>query len=249
MDLNSDMGEGFGIYRLGDDDALLEVVTSANIACGFHAGDPQIMTSTVQAAARRDVHIGGHVSYRDLVGFGRRALDASPAEITADVIYQLGALAGVARACGTSVRYVKPHGALYNTMAVHRPTAEAVVAAVRTYDRSLPILTLPGSELIDAARAAGVTPLTECFADRAYTPDGRLVSRRQPGAVLSDEDTVVARAVEMAAEGTLVAIDGTRIKVDAVSMCVHSDTPGAAKLAHRIRDGLEAAGVTVGPFT
>jgi UPF0271 protein len=249
MDLNSDMGEGFGMYRLGDDQALLKVVTSANIACGFHAGDPQIMIRTVQGAVDRGVHVGAHVSYRDLVGFGRRNIDATPAEITADVLYQLGALAAVARSCGTTVRYVKPHGALYNTMATHRPTAEAVVAAVRAYDSTLPILTLPGSVLIDAARDADVTAITECFADRAYTPEGRLVPRRQPGAVLADDDTVVKRAVRMATDGTVEAVDGTSIDLHAATMCVHSDTPGAADLARRIRNALDSAGVTVAPFT
>lgn len=249
MDLNSDMGEGFGIYQLGDDQALLDVVTSANIACGFHAGDPQTMIRTVQGAAERGVHVGAHVSYRDLIGFGRRNIDATPAEITADILYQLGALAAVARSCGTAVRYVKPHGALYNTMATHRPTAEAVVAAVRDYDPALPILTLPGSVLIDAARDAGVTAITECFADRAYTSEGRLVPRRQPGAVLTDDDTVVKRALRMATDGTVEAVDGTPIDIHAASMCVHSDTPGAAHLARRIRDALDNAGVTVAAFT
>ena len=248
MDLNSDMGEAFGIYKLGDDEALLDVVTSANIACGFHAGDPQVMLRTVEGAVSRGVHIGAHVSYRDLVGFGRRNIDATQAEITADVIYQIGALDGAARANGSRVRYVKPHGALYNTMAVKRPVAEAVVAAVRAYDPSLAVVTLPGSEVIPAARAAGITAVTECFADRAYTPDGHLVPRREAGAVITGADAVVRRATEMATAGTVEAIDGTRIHVGAVSMCVHSDTPGAADLARRIRKAFESAGVEVAPF-
>ena len=248
MDLNSDMGEAFGIYQLGDDEGLLDVVTSANVACGFHAGDPQVMLRTVEGAVSGGVHVGAHVSYRDLVGFGRRALDATPAEITADVIYQIGALDGAARANGTRVRYVKPHGALYNTMAVQQPVAEAVVAAVRAYDTSLAILTLPGSAVIPVAGSAGITTVTECFADRAYTPDGHLVPRRESGAVITDADTVVRRATEMATTGTVEAIDGTRIRVNAASMCVHSDTPGAAGLARRIRKAFEAAGVEVAPF-
>jgi UPF0271 protein len=249
VDLNSDMGEAFGVYRLADDEALLDFVTSANVACGFHAGDPETMIRTVEGAVRRGVRVGAHPSYRDLVGFGRRALDATPAEITADIIYQIGALDGVARACSTRVSYVKPHGALYNTMTVHQPTAQAVVAAVRAYDPSMPVLTLPGSAVIDAAAAAGVTALCECFADRAYTPEGRLVPRRQDGAVLVDEDAVVSRAVEMATAGTVEAIDGSRIEVHAASMCLHSDTPGAVALARRIRHALDMADVEVTPFT
>lgn len=248
MDLNSDMGEAFGMYRMGDDEALLDVVSSANVACGFHAGDPQVMAKTVRGAVERDVVVGAHVSYPDLVGFGRRPMAATPAEVTADVIYQLGALDGVARTCGSRVRYVKPHGALYNTMAVDGATAQAVVDAVAAYDKGLPVLTLPGSVLVDIARRAGVTPVLECFADRAYTPEGKLVPRGTPGAVISDEDEVLERSALMATADTVRAVDGTEVRLGAATMCLHSDTPGAAKLAAAIRARLEAAGVTIQAF-
>ena len=243
VDLNADVGESFGAWTLGDDDAVLDVVTSANVACGFHAGDPVTLLRTVRAAARRGVVVGAQVSYPDLVGFGRRDMELTDAEIEADVLYQLGALAGLARAAGTEVRYVKPHGALYNRAARDPAVASVIAAAVRRYDPGLPLLLLAGSPGAEAAGAVG-----ECFADRAYTPEGRLVSRREPGAVLTDPDEVVDRAVRMAAEGTVTATDGSTVVVDAASICVHGDTPGAAELARRVRAGLAAAGIAVAPF-
>ena len=243
VDLNSDLGEGYGAWALGDDLALLDVVTSANVACGFHAGDPRTMERTVAAAAERGVAIGAQVSYPDLVGFGRRAMDVAPADLSADVLYQLGALQAFARVAGTTVRYVKPHGALYNRTVVDDVQAAAVVSAVRLYDVSLPVLTLPGSALARAAASAGVPAVAEGFADRAYTADGRLVPRGEPGAVVSDEATVVARAVRMVAEGRVEAHGGGEVEVAVQSLCVHGDTPGAVGLARAVREGLEAAGV------
>ena len=243
MDLNADVGESYGAWVLGDDEAVLDVVTSANVACGFHAGDPVTLLRTVTAAAARGVVVGAQVSYPDLVGFGRRDMELTAAEIEADVLYQLGALAGLARAAGTEVRYVKPHGALYNRAARDPAVAEAIAGAVARYGE-LPVLLLAGSP---GARAAGA--LGECFADRAYTPEGRLVSRREKRAVLTDPDEVAARAVRMATERIVTAVDGSTLPVEAVSICLHGDTPGAAELARRVRAGLEAAGVTPAPFS
>jgi UPF0271 protein len=243
VDLNADVGESYGAWVLGEDDAVLDVVTSANVACGFHAGDPVTLLRTVSAAAARGVVVGAQVSYPDLVGFGRRDMELTAAEIEADVLYQLGALDGLARVAGTGVRYVKPHGALYNRAARDPGVATAIAAAVARYDPALPVLLLAGSPGARAAHAVG-----ECFADRAYTPAGALVSRREPGAVLTDPDDVVARAVRMATERAVTATDGSDVAVEAASICLHGDTPGAAELARRVRAGLVAAGVALAPF-
>ena len=248
MDLNSDLGEAYGAWTAGDDLALLEVVTSANVACGFHAGDPATMERTVVAAAERGVAIGAQVSYPDLVGFGRRAMDVAPADLTADVLYQLGALEAFARVAGTRVRYVKPHGALYNRTVVDEAQAAAVARAVRLYDTSLPVLTLPGSALARAASAAGVPVVAEGFADRAYTAAGQLVPRTEPGSVLTDEAEVVARAVRMVVDGSVEAYGGGAVSLSVASLCVHGDTPGAARLARAVRDGMVAAGVELQAF-
>ncbi len=248
VDLNSDLGEGFGAWSLGDDLALLELVTSANVACGFHAGDPRTMQRTVAAAAERGVVIGAQVSYPDLVGFGRRAMEVAPADLTADMLYQLGGLEAFARVAGTAVRYVKPHGALYNRTVVDPVQAAAVAEAIRRYDPSLPVLTLPGSALARAAHAAGIPVVAEGFADRAYTSDGHLVPRGEPGAVVTDEAEVVARAVRMVTEGRVAAHGGGEVPLQVDSLCVHGDTPGAAGLARAVRAGLEAAGVALAPF-
>src|SRR3954471_11363447 len=197
-DLNSDLGEGFGIWRLGDDEALLEIVTSANVACGFHAGDPDILRRVCATAAEHGVAIGAQVSYRDLAGFGRRAIDVPPATLTNEVIYQIGALGAFARVAGTRVRYVKPHGALYNRIVHDQAQAAGVVAAVQAYDPSLPVLGLPGSAWLRLAADAGLTTVGEAFADRGYTPEGTLVSRRLPGAVLHDPAEIARRVVQMA---------------------------------------------------
>lgn len=209
IDLNSDMGESFGRWKLGDDEALLTVVSSANIACGFHAGGPSVMRRTLANAAANDVAVGAHVAYRDLAGFGRRYVDVAPAELTADVMYQLAALEGMAKAAGTRVHYVKPHGALYNRIVADETQAKAVVEAMRAIDPALALLTLPGSAVGRVAEAAGLRVFREAFADRAYTPDGTLVSRRLPGAVIADPDAVAARVSRMVTDGTVEAIDGT----------------------------------------
>jgi len=248
IDLNSDLGEGFGVWTLGDDAALLGIVTSANVACGFHAGDPSILRRVCADAVQHGVVVGAQVGYRDLAGFGRRAIDVDPAELVNDVIYQLGALDGFARVAGDRVRYVKPHGALYNVAATSAEQAGAVVEAVRLYDPSLPVLGLPGSELLRQAQAAGLVAVPEAFADRAYTPDGLLVSRRLPGAVLHDPALIAARCQRLAVEGTLDAVDGTPVAVAARSICVHGDTPGAVAIAKQVRHGLLDAGVELRAF-
>lgn len=248
IDLNCDLGEGFGIWTLGEDDALLDIVTSANLACGFHAGDPSIMRRLCLRAAERGVRIGAQVGYQDLAGFGRRAMDVPADQLTDEVIYQIGALDAFARIAGTRVSYVKPHGALYNTCVTDSVQAQAVVRAVAEVDPTMPILGLPESELLRAAEARGLTPVREAFADRGYDVSGHLVSRRQEGAVISEPKAVVARCIRMVTEGLLAAVDGTQVPVSAASLCLHSDTPGALRLAQRVRDGLAEAGVVLAPF-
>jgi len=248
IDLNSDLGEGFGVWRLGDDEALLAVVSSANVACGFHAGDPPTMRSVTARAAELGVAVGAQVSYRDLAGFGRRRMEVAPDELTGDVLYQLGALEAFCRAAGSRVRYVKPHGALYNTTVSDAEQAAAVVRAVREYNPSLPVLGLPGSALLSAAEAAGLQGVAEGFVDRGYTPAGHLVPRNRPGALVTDAGVVVERAVRMAAAGDVVAVDGSVLRMPVQSLCVHGDTPGAVALARQVRAGLEDAGLSLAPF-
>ncbi|MFD9939712.1 LamB/YcsF family protein [Nonomuraea sp. NPDC059023] len=248
IDLNADLGEGFGIWRLGDDLALLDIVTSANVACGFHAGDPVTIRRTCAAAVDRGVSIGAQVSYRDLAHFGRREMEVEPEELCAEVLYQLAAVDGIARAMGGRVSYVKPHGALYNRICRDPGQAAAVVDAVADYDPTLPILTLPGSVVHDLAAAEGVPTITEAFADRAYTPAGTLVPRREPGAVIHDPAAVSARAVRMAVDKSVLAADGTQVAVSARSICVHGDTPDAVRLAQAVRDRLLEAGVVLQAF-
>ncbi|WP_338478541.1 5-oxoprolinase subunit PxpA [Pseudomonas trivialis] len=248
IDLNSDLGESFGAWSMGDDSAMLDVVTSANVACGFHAGDPAGILRTLQAAAAKNVTIGAHVAYPDKVGFGRRNMDLARDELTADVIYQIGALQGLARAAGTSVRYVKPHGALYNTIAHDRRQALAVIAAIRAIDSTLILVALAGSTLIQWARDEGLQCVAEAFADRAYTPQGTLVSRREPGAVLHDPKQVAQRMLRLVEDGTIEAIDGTRTRIEADSICVHGDSPAAVDMARELRRVLEQANLSVRPF-
>ncbi|MGE3286887.1 MAG: LamB/YcsF family protein [Pseudonocardia sp.] len=248
IDLNSDVGESFGRWTLGDDAAVLGVVTSANVACGFHAGDPSTLRSTCTAAVERGVVVGAQVGYPDLAGFGRRFLDVEPRRLTDDVVYQLGALAGICRVSGTQVRYVKPHGALYNAVVHHEEQAHAVVAAVVEYDRTLPILGLPGSALLRAAEEAGLVTVREFFADRGYTPEGTLVRRSEAGALLTDPDAVAARVLRLAQEGVVEAVDGSLVRVAAESVCVHGDSPGAVAMARAVRRALDDAGAAVGPF-
>ena len=248
MDLNADLGEGFGVWSLTDDEALLDVVTSANVACGFHAGDPATMRRVCDLAAERAVRVGAQVSYRDLAGFGRREMLYDPADLAADLIYQIGGLAACAKASGTKVSYVKPHGALYNRVAHDRDQAAAVVEAVAHYDRSLPVLGAPGSALLEIAAEEGLVTVPEVFSDRVYTAEGRLVPRTQPGAVLTNTAEVVERAVRIVTEGVLEAVDGTPVSLWGRSLCVHGDTPDAARKAHSIRAALERAGVRIEAF-
>lgn len=248
IDLNADLGESYGRWTLGDDTAMLDVVTSANIACGFHAGDPSTLLAAVRAAGERGVAIGAQVGYPDLAGFGRRFMDIAPADLTAAVLYQIGALDGLCRAAGTRVRYVKPHGALYHSVARHEGQAAAVVAAVVSYGASLPLVGLPGSVVLALAADAGLTAVPEAFADRGYRGDGTLVPRDQPDAVLDDPAAAAARAVRLARDGSVIAADGEPISVVARSLCVHGDSPGAVGMARAIRQALEAAGVSLRPF-
>lgn len=252
MDLNSDVGEGYGRWELGDDAAVIATVTSANVACGFHAGDPGTMARTVRTALEHDVAIGAHVSYRDLAGFGRRYVDADEAELTGDVLYQIGALAGICRALGARIGYVKPHGALYNVIADADGRgaghARAVIEAVGHYDASLPLVGLAGSALLGQAQEAGLEVVAEAFADRAYTPAGALVSRREPGSVLHDADEVAQRMVGLVRTGTVTAVDGSTVPVEATSICVHGDSPGAVAMAQAVRAALDEAGVEVSSF-
>jgi len=248
IDLNSDLGESYGQWRLGDDEAMLDIVTSANVACGFHAGDALTLQETCRLAAERGVVVGAQVGYNHLAGFGRWHIDMPSPELTADVIYQIGALDGLCRVAGTRVAYVKPHGALYNTAAVDRRQAEAVVEAVLAYDPSLPLMGLAGSVLLDAATDAGLRTVAEAFADRGYTAEGRLVSRREPGAVLDDPDLVAERMVRLVTEGRITATDGTDIEVRADSLCVHGDSPGSVSMARAVRVSLESAGARIAPF-
>ncbi|RYU10059.1 LamB/YcsF family protein [Nocardioides iriomotensis] len=248
VDLNSDVGESFGRWTLGDDDAVLRQVTSANVACGFHAGDPSTLRRTCVTAVREGVVIGAQVGYNDLAGFGRRFIDVTAEELADDVLYQIGALDALARAAGSRVRYVKPHGALYNAIVHHEEQARAVVEAVLAYDPALPLLGLPGSAVLAAAEKAGLRTVREAFADRAYTPEATLVSRREPGAVLDDPEEVARRVVELVTTGRITAVDGSTVKVEADSVCVHGDSPGAVAMAQRVRASLADAGVEVTAF-
>lgn len=248
MDLNADLGEGFGAWSMGDDAAMLHVVTSANIACGFHAGDPIIMRATVQRAYEARVAIGAHVAYPDLRGFGRRELDLPARQIRDDVLYQIGALDAFARSVGTAVRYIKPHGALYHRISIDSEAAGAVVGAIAGYDESLALLTLPGSVAVEIAGQHGLRVVSEGFADRRYRPDGGLVDRRQPGAVLHDPAAVVRQALSLAGEGRVETIDGSQIEMTVDSLCIHGDSPGALGLARAVRVALESAGISLRAF-
>jgi len=249
MDLNADLGEGFGAWRLADDEALLDIVTSANVACGFHAGDPPTMRRVCTIAVAQGVAIGAQVGYRDLAGFGRRRIDYDPDELRDDVLYQIAALDGFARLAGDRVRYVKPHGALYNVAASDEVQAGAVVAAVRSYDPALPVLGLPGSVLLRLAGEAGLCGVPEGFPDRGYLPSGGLVPRTGPGALVTDPELVARRAVRMAVHGTVLAVDGSEVSGRVESLCVHGDTAGAVELARAVRAAVASAGVPLEPFS
>jgi UPF0271 protein len=233
---------------MGQDEALMTSITSANVACGFHAGDPSVMRRTVALAQRYGVAVGAHPGFPDLVGFGRRELQASPQEIEDLVLYQVSALAGIAAAAGLRLQHVKAHGALYNMAARDRELAGAIARGTAAFDRGLVLFGLPDSELLREGEQAGLRVAAEVFADRAYEPDGSLASRRSPGSVLHDADEVVARAVRMARHGEVVATNGAVVRLRADTICVHGDTPGAADLAQKVRYGLEAAGISVAPI-
>lgn len=248
VDLNADLGESFGAWQLGDDEALLAVVTSANIACGFHAGDPLTIRRACAHAVARGVSIGAQVSYRDLAGFGRREMTVPPAELEAELLYQIAALDGIARTEGGRVGYVKPHGALYNRAARDPEQAAVIARAVVSYNPQLPVLTLPGSELETAATDLRLPVVSEAFADRGYREDGSLVPRGQPGAVLTDPADIAARATAMVVAGTVPTASGTALEISPRSICLHGDTPGAVAIATAVRASLEQAGVMLAPF-
>ena len=252
MDLNADVGESFGLWTLGDDDTLLSLVTSANVACGFHAGDPSILRRTTERAAELGVSVGAQVSYRDLVGFGRRFMDVRPRELRDDITYQLGALDGFTRITGRRVTYVKPHGALYHAVVQHEEQAAAVVDAVTAYSRAtgdeIALLGQPGSALLTAADKAGLRTVREAFDDRGYDTSGQLLPRDAPGALVTDLAAVAERAVRMAVKGEVATDDGSVVLVTTESICVHGDTPGAVEIARTVRTALESAGVELSPF-
>jgi UPF0271 protein len=245
IDINSDMGESFGAYTIGHDAGLMDSITSANVAAGFHAGDPSVLRATIRLAKARGVAVGAHPGFPDLVGFGRRELNVTATEAEDMVLYQVAAVAGVAAAEGVRLQHVKPHGALFNMAVRNAALSAAIARAVAAFDRSLILFGLPGSEILAAGRAAGLRVAAEVFADRAYEPDGSLASRRQPGSVIHDPDAVVARAVRMVSDRAVVATDGSLVALEADTICVHGDTPGSDTLAARIRAGFTRAGIAV----
>jgi UPF0271 protein len=245
IDLNADVGESFGIYAFGRDAALMRSITSASVAAGFHAGDPSVLRDTIRLAKSHGVAVGAHPGFPDLAGFGRRELNVTPQEAEDLVLYQIAAVAGVAAAEGVHLQHVKPHGALFNMAARSEPLARAIARAVAVFDRTLVLFGPPGSELVRVGRDQGLRVAAEAFADRQYAPDGSLVSRRLPGAVIRDESLAVSRAVRLVKEGRVETIDGTAIQLEVDTLCVHGDTPGADSLAARLRAGLEGAGLIV----
>jgi UPF0271 protein len=249
VDINCDMGESFGAWKMGDDGAMMRAITSANVACGAHAGDPAVMRATVRLAREHDVAVGAHPAFSDLPGFGRREMRLEPDEVEGLILYQLGALEAIARAEGVPLLHVKPHGALYNIAARDSTTADAIARAVRAFDSSLVLFGLAGSLMLAAGEAAGLRVASEVFADRGYERDGSLASRRKPGSVITDPQQVAARAVQMVRDGRIIALSGESIAVKADTICVHGDTPGAPDLARHLRGALEAAGIEVRPVT
>ena len=249
IDLNADLGESFGPWPMGHDHALMTSITSANVACGFHAGDPSVLRQTMRLAVAHGVAVGAHPGLPDLVGFGRREMQVSPSDVENMVLYQVAAAAGVAAASGARLQHVKAHGALYNMAVRDRGLAQAIARATAAIDRALILFGLPDSELTRAGEEAGLRVAAEAFADRTYEADGTLTSRRQPGSVIHDPAAVVARAVEMVTTGKLLATDGSQLAIRADTLCLHGDTPGSAELARRIRSALESAGVVVQPLS
>lgn len=248
IDLNSDLGESFGPWAMGDDSAMLDLVSSANIACGFHAGDPAGILSVIEEAVRRGVVIGAHVGYRDLVGFGRRAMEPSSAELIGDVIYQIGALQGLAKAAGTSIHYVKPHGALYNTIANDVRQASDVIAAIKAVDPDLTLLALAGAPIVQQARKAGLRVVCEAFADRAYNADGSLVNRRLAGAVIHDPELIAKRMLRLVNERVIESIEGLEISIEADSICIHGDNATSVATARALKEALIANDVQITSF-
>jgi UPF0271 protein len=251
IDLNCDMGESFGAYKLGMDEKVIGFITSANIACGWHAGDPLVMDATVKMAVEHGVGVGAHPGYPDLLGFGRRNMDCTPDEIRKYLVYQVGALKAVCQANGTRLRHVKPHGALYLTAVENEDVARAIAEAIVSVDSELMYVALAGAKgqlMTRIGEKVGLKVVYEAFPDRAYTPQGTLVSRRLPEAVIKEPQEVSARALKMARDGEVVAVDGTTIALDVQTLCVHGDTPTAVDLVKRIRGTLEAEGVTLAPM-
>jgi UPF0271 protein len=248
VDLNCDAGEAFGPWRMGNDDALIPLMTSVNVACGAHAGDPLVMRRTIELAAQADVAVGAHPGYPDLQGFGRRALPLGPHEVEQWLLAQIGALAGVARAVGVRLRHVKPHGALYNAAADDPPLAEVIARAVRAYDPELVLVARAGSAQVAAGRAAGLRVAEEAFADRGYDAWGRLLARGTPGALLADAEEAAERALALVRDGGARLADGAWLPLRADTLCVHSDTPGAVAIAQAVRARLLAAGVQLRPL-
>ncbi|WP_085165993.1 LamB/YcsF family protein [Gilliamella bombi] len=248
IDLNSDLGESFGQWQMGNDEAMLNVVSSANVACGFHAGSPAGILKTLNAAKANNVQVGAHVGYPDLVGFGRRNMDVATDELTADVIYQIGALKGLATSIGTKVSYVKPHGALYNTIAHDKRQAMAVIDALCLVDPTLILVALAGSKLIEWAKEKGLNVVAEAFADRAYHADGTLVSRKEVGAVLHDPDLVAERMLQLVNDGGVMSIEGQFVRIEAGSICVHGDSAGALGMAQKVRQKLQQNGIHIASF-
>lgn len=248
VDLNCDMGESFGTYKLGYDELAMPYVTSINVACGFHASDPMHMLKTVQLAKKYGVAVGAHPSYPDLVGFGRRNMDCTPEEIKADLFYQIGALDGICKVHGIKLQHVKVHGALYNTAGKNLKVAVAIAEAIKEYDPGLYMLCLANSMMVEAAKQVGTKYVEESFADRAYMNDGSLAPRSQAGAVIHDLEAVVARVLKMAKEKKVTTVDGSEIVLDAATVCVHGDTDGAVDMIKAIRAKLEAEGLTFKAF-
>lgn len=245
IDLNADLGETTAGNPVADDAAMLQMVSSANVATGFHAGDPHTISATLASAAERNVTVGAHIAYHDPAAFGRRFVDYDPAELADETLYQIGALDALARARGCQVRYVKPHGALYNTIVHHEAHARAVVDGIRAFDRDLPVMLLPGGVAVDIAEKSGLRVIREAFADRGYNPDGTLVSRREAGAVLHDAAAVAERVLQVAESGSVTAIDGSTVHVGAESVCVHGDSPGAVELTRSVVDRLGREGIEI----
>lgn len=248
VDMNSDLGEGFGAWTMGDDKAILASVSSANIACGFHAGDASIMRQTVKLCAEKGVAIGAHVSYPDLIGFGRRNMACSPQEVYDYCLYQIGALQAFCHAEGVTLQHVKPHGAMYNQAAKDKKLADAIAAAVKTVGGQIILMGLANSEFETAARDAGVKFASEAFADRAYLRDGSLMPRSREGSVIHDAASAAQRVVQMVTKGTVTADDGTEIQFKPNSICMHGDTKEAVDMAAAVRQALEAAGVAIVPM-